>query len=62
MKHNYYIVTFTNGKTVFATCSNPEDAEILGMAAMIRNGFSKTVKSVRKADGIAEMRTTNFVM
>lgn len=61
MKHNYYIVTFKNGKTVFASCMNEEEAGILSKAVMIKNGFTRDVKSIMKTTNISDMVDTDFV-
>ena len=46
MRHRYYIVTFKNGKTVFARCFNQEEAEILSKAVMIKEGLSREIESI----------------
>lgn len=61
MKHNHYIVTFENGKTVFATCMNEKEAEILAMAVMIKNGLTREIKSIAKTNDLSKMETTDFV-
>lgn len=61
MKNNYYIVTFENGRTVFASCTNEEEAEILAKAVMIKNGLTREVKSVTKTTNISDMTDTNFI-
>ena len=40
MKRNYYIVAFKDGKTVFVSCFNEEEAKILAQAVMIRKGLT----------------------
>ena len=47
MKQNHYIVTFNNGKTVFASGFNTEDAEILAKSAMIKNGLTYKIEEYR---------------
>ena len=61
MKHNYYIVTFENKKTVFVNCFNEEEAEILAKAIMIQNGLTREVKSIKKTTNISDMVDTDFV-
>ncbi len=61
MKYNHYIVTFKNGKTVFVSCMNEEEAEILSKAVMIKNGFTRDVKSITKTTNISDMVDTDFV-
>lgn len=61
MKHNHYIVTFENGRTIFTSCFNEEEAEILAKAVMIKNGLTREVKSVRKTNDLSKMETTDFV-
>ena len=61
MKHNYYIVTFENGRTVFTSCFNEEEAEILAKAIMIKNGLTREVKSIKKSANISDMEDTDFV-
>ena len=61
MKHNYYIVTFENEKTVFASCFNEEEAEILSKAVMIKNGFTRKIQSIIKTTNISDMTDTDFI-
>ena len=61
MKHNYYIVTFENGRTVFTSCFNEEEAEILAKAVMIKNGLTREVKSIKKSTNISDMEDADFV-
>ena len=61
MKHNHYIVTFENGRTVFISCFNEEEAEILAKAIMIKNGLTREVKSIKKTNNISDMADTDFV-
>lgn len=61
MKHNYYIVTFENGKTVFVSCFNEKEAEILTKAVMIRKGLTMEVKSIVKTTNISDMTGTDFI-
>lgn len=61
MKHNYYIVTFQNEKTVFAVCGNKEEAEILSQAIMIKNGLSRKIKSIVKTNDLSRRAQTDFV-
>lgn len=61
MKNNKYIVTFTNGKTVFCSCINENDAKILAQAVMIKHGFTKTVATVRMVFGNSEMKIADYV-
>lgn len=48
MKENHYVVTFKNGKKVFATAFNEEDAKILAMAEMIARGMSREIETTTK--------------
>ena len=61
MKQNHYILTFTNGKTVFASGFNTEEAEILAKAVMIKNGLSYKIKSIKATANLSEMADTDFV-
>ena len=61
MKNHHYIVTFENGKTVFATCMNEKEAEILAMAVMIKNGLAREVKSIRETTDLSMMTVVDFV-
>lgn len=61
MKNNHYIVTFENGKTVFASCFNEEEAEILAKAVMIKYGLTREVKSINKTTNISDMADTDFI-
>lgn len=61
MKHNYYIVTFYNNMTVFASCMNEEEAEILSKAIMIKNGLSREIKSIVKINDLNRREQTDFV-
>lgn len=61
MKYEHYIVTFTNGKTVFATCIGAEEAEILAKATMIKHGYTREVKSIRKVSAI-DIANADFVL
>lgn len=62
MKHNYYIVTFENGKTVFTSCLNEEEAEILAKAVMIQSGLTREVKSIVKTNDLSKRKFTNFII
>jgi len=61
MKNNHYIVTFKNGKTVFASCMNEEEAEILAKAVMVKNGFTREVESIIKTTNVYDMKYTNYI-
>ena len=61
MKNNHYVVTFENGRTVFASCFNEEEAEILAKAVMIKNGLTREIKSIRKTTNISDMADMDFV-
>jgi hypothetical protein len=61
MKQNHYILTFTNGKTVFASGFNAEEAEILAKAVMIKSGLSYEIESVKTTANLSEMADTDFV-
>lgn len=61
MKYNYYIVAFENGKTVFASCFNEVEAEILSKAVMIKNGFTREIKTIIKTTNISDMIETDFI-
>lgn len=61
MKQNHYIVTFNNGKTVFASGFNTEEAEILAKAVMIKNGLSYKVKNIKATSNLSDMANTDFV-
>lgn len=61
MKQNHYILTFTNGKTVFASGFNAEEAEILAKAVMIKNGLSYKVKKIKVTSDLSDMADTDFV-
>lgn len=53
MKKNHYIVTFNNGRTVFASGFNKEEAEILAKAVMINNGLSYNLSDMADTDFVA---------
>lgn len=61
MKQNHYILTFTNGKTVFASGFNAEEAEILAKAVMIKSGLSYEIESVKTTSKLSDMADTDFV-
>lgn len=61
MKQKHYIVTFGNGKTVFASGFNAEEAEILAKAVMIKSGLSYDIKSVKTTSNLSDMADTDFV-
>lgn len=61
MKQNHYIVTFNNGKTVFASGFNTEEVEILAKAVIIKNGLSYDIKSVKTTSNLSDMADTDFV-
>lgn len=61
MKFNHYIVTFKNGKTVFAHCFDEEEAEILAKAVMIKNGLTREITSIRKTNNLSMMSIADFV-
>lgn len=61
MKQNHYILTFTNGKNVFASGFNTEEAEILAKAVMIKNGLSYKVKNIKATSNLSDMANTDFV-
>ena len=61
MKQNHYILTFTNGKTVFASGFNTEEVEILAKAVMIKSGLSYDIKSVKTTSNLSDMADTDFV-
>lgn len=61
MKQNHYIVTFNNGKTVFASGFNTEEVEILAKAVMIKSGLSYDIKSVKTISNLFDMVDTDFV-
>lgn len=61
MKLNYYIVTFKNGKTVFATCFNKEEAEILSKALMIKSGFTREIESIVTTNDLTKMKDTDYI-
>lgn len=48
MRENHYIVTFTNGKSVYVSAGSEEDAEILAKAIMIKKGFAHDAALIRK--------------
>lgn len=61
MKHNSYVVTFKNGKTVLAYALNEEEAKILAQATMINYGMAYDVESIRESTGFNETLNTDFV-
>lgn len=62
MKHNYYIVTFRNEKTVFVSCFNETEAKILAQAVMIRKGLAMEVESIVKTTNISDMTDVDFIV
>ena len=61
MNHNYYVVTFKNGKKVFAHAMNKEEAEILAKARMIKQGLTKEIESTVKTSNLNLMSTADFI-
>lgn len=61
MKRNYYIVAFKDGKTVFVSCFNEEEAKILAQAVMIRKGLTMEVKSIVMTSNISDMTDVDFI-
>lgn len=61
MKQNHYIVTFDNGRTVFASGFNTEEAGILAKAVMIKSGLSYEIESVKTTNNLSDMADTDFV-
>ena len=61
MKYNHYIVTFNNGRTVFASGFNIEEAEILTKAVMIKNGLSYKIESIKMTSNLSDMEDTDFI-
>ena len=61
MKQNHYIVTFGNGRTVFASGFNAEEAEILAQAVMIKSGLSYEIEDVKRTSNLSDMADTDFV-
>lgn len=61
MKQNHYIVTFNNGRTVFTSGFNKEEAEILAKAVMINNGLSYEIKCIKITNNLSDMADTDFV-
>lgn len=61
MKQNHYIVTFNNGKTVFASGFNTEEAEILAKSAMIKNGLTYKIESIKVTNNLSNMVDTDFI-
>lgn len=60
MKFRYYIVGFTNGKTVFVSSTGEGTATILAQATMIKQGWSYDVKSITETD-ISTIDETDLV-
>ena len=60
MNSNYYIITFTNKLTVFASAFNESEAIILAQATMIKNGNTYDVDNVRETRHIEDAKLTNF--
>jgi predicted outer membrane lipoprotein len=48
MKHNNYIVLFANGKVVYTSAFNKEEAKILAQAFMIKNAMDYEVMSINE--------------
>lgn len=61
LKRNYYIVAFKDGKTVFVSCFNEEEAKILAQAVMIRKGLTMEVKSIVKTSNISDITDVDFI-
>lgn len=61
LKRNYYIVAFKDGKTVFVSCFNEDEAKILAQSVMIRKGLTMEVKSVVKTSNISDMTDVDFI-
>lgn len=60
MKNKYFIVTFMNNKTVFASAFNELEAVILAQAVMIKNAFTYEVESVRETRYDDDAKLANF--
>ena len=60
MKHNNYVISFKNGKTVFASAFNETEAIILSQAVMIKNGFTYEVEDVRETRYMDDAKLTDF--
>lgn len=61
MKNKHFIITFENGKTVFSTGFNYEEAKILAQAVMIKNGMSYTIKTSQVTNNISDMADTDYI-
>lgn len=61
MKEKHFIVIFENGKTVFVSAMNKEDAEILASAVMIKNGFTRNIKESYETNSKYDMVETDFI-
>ena len=61
MKQEHYIVTFKNGRTVFASSFNEEEAKILAQAVLIKNGMTYEVGSIKRTSNLSDMVDTDFV-
>jgi hypothetical protein len=61
MKHNHYIITFKNAKTVYASAFNEDDALILAYAIMIKSGFTRELESIKQTPNISDMADTDYI-
>lgn len=60
MKNKYFVITFKNSKTVFASAFNETEAIILAQACMIDNGLTFEVEEVRETRYIEDAKLTDF--
>lgn len=61
MRKKHFIVTMKNGKTVFTSCDNEEEASILAQSVMIKHGYTREVQSVVETSNISDMTDTDFI-
>lgn len=61
MKQKHYIVTFKNGRTVFASSFNEEEAKILAQAVLIKSGMTYEVENIKRTSNLSDMVDTDFV-
>lgn len=54
-------MTFKDGKSIFVSCFNEEEAKILAQAVMIRKGLTMEVKSAAKTSNISDMTDVDFI-
>ena len=61
MKHNWYVVTFTNEKTVLVSAFNEEEASILAKATMINQGYTYEIRTIENVEFRYHIPETDYL-